>query len=254
MLELKRYLWGIMILNFLVAAQLINAQDGTNTDSPQQNIIPEDLTALDVISKYVDTTGGKQNYLNVQDRTTMMTGTMMNREFSVKIQQKAPDKLRQEVHAGSAKQTVIFDGTNGVTILGNNSTPLEGNELNRIKIEAQMNFLLDPTAYGITLKLDGVEEIDSVQCYKISMVSDSSSTWIQYYGINSGLKIKEVRDVDIPQGKFKQETFYDDYREVDGIKYPLKIKQTIGTQSAEINVDSIKVNTGLDDKLFEISE
>lgn len=255
MLEPKKYRLGIMLFTLVVAAQLINAQDSTNSESMQEEkIIPEDLTALDVISKYVEATGGKDNYLHVQDRTTMMAGKMMNHEFIVKIQQKTPDKLRQEVHAGPAKQTFIFDGTKGVMIMGNNSTPLEGNELNRISIEAQMNFLLDPAACGITLKLDDVEEIDSTKCYKISIESDSSSTWVQYYDVNSGLKMKEIRDVDMPQGKFEQETYYDDYREVDGIKYPFKIKQTIGTQSVEMNVDSIKVNTGLDDKLFEISE
>ena len=254
MLVLKKYQLGIILFTFLVTVQLIDAQDSSNTELPQKTIIPEDLTALDVISIYVEASGGKDNYINVHDRTTMMTGKMMNREFSVQIQQKAPDKLRQEVHAGPAKQTFIFDGTKGVMKIGDNSTPLEGNELNRTKIEAQMNFLLDPPAYGVKMEFDGVEEIDSTKCYKISMMIDSSTTWIQYYDVNSGLKTKELRDVEMPQGKYKQETYYDDYRDVDGIKYPFKIKQIIGTQSVEMRVDSIKVNTGLNDKLFEISE
>lgn len=248
----KKIKIGWILLSIIFALPFINAQDTTNTK--QENSIPEGLTALDVINRYVEATGGTENYLDVKDRTTIIKGKMMSREFSVTIQQKAPDKLRQEIQAGPATQTFIFDGTKAVMIMGDNITPISGNELDQTKIEAQMNFLLDPEAYRVTPELIGTEMIDSVQCYKISMTSDTSTTWLQYYDVDSGLKVKEIRDVATTQGKLKQESVYSDYKEANGILYPFKIKQTMGMQTAEMNVVSIEVNTGFEDKVFEIEE
>jgi len=252
MTGLRKYTIAVMMFLFLVLPQLVFAQDTTNTKPG--NTIPEGLTALDVINKYVDVTGGRENYLKVIDRTTIMTGEMMNRKFTVTVQQKAPDKLRQEIQVGPATQIFIFDGTNAVMLMGEIITPVKGNELEKTRIEAQTNFLLDPESFGVTPQLLGMEMIDSVECFKISMTNDTSATWIQYYDVNSGLKIKELRNIEAQQSKFIQESYYDDYSDVDGLKYPFRIKQSMGLQTAEMKVISISINTGLDDKLFEIPE
>ena len=249
---LKEYTIAVIMFLFFVLPQSVFAQDTTNTKPG--NTIPEGLTALDVINKYVDVTGGKKNYLKVIDRTTIMTGEMMSRKFTVTVQQKAPDKLRQEIQVGPATQIFIFDGTKAVMIMGENTTPISGAELEQTRIEAQMNFLLDPEAYKVTPELLGIEMIDSLECYKVSIANDTNKTWLQYYDVDSGLKIKEIKDVQSPQGNFNQESVYNDYKEIEGIKYPFKIKQTVGMQTAEMNVVSIEVNTGLEDKLFEIEE
>ena len=248
----KKIVTGLILLSSFIPLIPINAQDSTNTN--QINTIPEGLTALDVINKYVNATGGKENYLSVKDRTTIMTGKMMNRDFTVTIHQKAPDKLRQVIHSGQATQTFIFNGTKAVMIMGDNTTPIRDKELSQTKIEARMNFLLDPETYGVTPKLVGIETVDSTICYEISMTTDSSLIWDQFYDTNTGLKIKEIRDIETSQGKFKEESTYSDYKNVKGVKYPFKIRQTIGRQTAEMKVDSITVNTGLDNKLFEIAE
>ena len=51
-----------------------------------------------------------------------------------------------------------------------------------------------------------------------------------------------------------QETFYSDYKEVDGLKFPFKIIQSFGMQTIEMNVSSVKLNEGLKDSIFEIPE
>jgi outer membrane lipoprotein-sorting protein len=39
---------------------------------------------------------------------------------------------------------------------------------------------------------------------------------------------------------------------VEGVKYPFVIKQSIGPQTIEFQVDSIKINTGIPDTKFEL--
>jgi len=46
-------------------------------------------------------------------------------------------------------------------------------------------------------------------------------------------------------------TTLSDYREVQGIKFPFSIAQTVGPQSFEFIVSEIKVNEGVSDADFE---
>ena len=68
------------------------------------------------------------------------------------------------------------------------------------------------------------------------------------------LKVKDSKQVTVPQGTFTRETEYSDYRNVDGVMYPFKLKQSIGQQVLDFSVSSIKVNTGLKDDKFEIKK
>jgi len=213
-----------------------------------------DLTADDVINKYFEAIGGRIKIKSVKDRTTTMSGKTMGQSLSITIQQKTPNKLKQEINTGTIKQTIIYNGKQGIMKMGEEQSVLAGNELEKLKLEAQMNFLLDPESFGVEPELIGVEIIDSAQCYNISMNREDSTKWNQFYEVESGLKIKEIKSVETLQGLFDQESLFSDYREVDGLKYPFKIKQSLGTQTIELNIEKIETNTGLQDVLFEIPE
>jgi outer membrane lipoprotein-sorting protein len=70
--------------------------------------------------------------------------------------------------------------------------------------------------------------------------------------MQNDLKFKETKEIQTKQGLFEQETYYSDYREVSGLKFPFTIKQYFGLQEIELTVTSIEINTGLDDSVFEL--
>jgi len=213
-----------------------------------------ELTAEDVIERYLEAIGGRLQIKSIVDRTTTMSGKTMGQTLGIIVKQKTPSMLRQEINVGAVTQTIIFNGIRGVMIMGEEQSVLEGNELDKLKLEAQMNFLLNPELYGVQPELIGIEMIDSVQCYNISMNMKDSTNWNQFYEVKTGLKIKEIKSVEAPQGFFEQESFFSDYREVEKLKFPFKITQTLGAQTIELNIDMIEINTGLQDVLFEIPE
>ncbi len=249
-----------VIFSFLlISSWQVNAQDSLKTQSgnlteEQQVPIPEGLTAADVLNNYIEAIGGRDAFNNIKDRTAVMRGEMMGQSFSIVIKQNAPDKLKQIVRSGEMKQTIIYNGKNAIQITGKNKKELTGNQLAALKYEAQMNFILNPEAFGVTPILKGIVKIDSIDCYKVEMKPDTGSSWTQYYDINSGLRIKEVKNVETAQGTFQQETTFSNYKEVDGIKFPFSIKQSFGMQTIQLNVSSLKINKGIDDKVFEIPE
>ena len=53
-----------------------------------------------------------------------------------------------------------------------------------------------------------------------------------------------------PGGTIVQSSKYEDYRVVDGIMFPYRIVIHMGPQTITATVESIAVNSGLDDSLF----
>jgi len=65
--------------------------------------------------------------------------------------------------------------------------------------------------------------------------------------VADGLKYREVSST--PQGNMV--TNIKTYEEVEGYKFPKTISQSVGPQTFDVAIDSIEINTGLGDELFE---
>ena len=207
-----------------------------------------------VMEKYLDAIGGRDALAKVEDRTTIMRGTALGQALTIIVKQKAPNKMRQEVKAGGMDQTIIFDGEKGVMKAATKNVDVTGKELEQLKIEATMELLLDIEGNGVKLDFEGTEKINGKDAHKIKMTLPSGIRWFNYFDAESGLKIKEQKEMQTQMGLIEQVVTYDNYTEVEGIKYPFKITQSFGPQSVEMTVSSVKVNKGLADDIFKIAE
>ena len=214
--------------------------------------IPKGLTGEKVIDNYINALGGKINLDKVKDRTTIMTGNVRGREITMTIYQKAPDKMKQDILAGPYNQDVYFDGVNGIMKVADKTLEVKGAELEKLKYESTLDLLTHIDSLGIKLKLEGTANVAGKNAYKVAMIFPSGTKWIQYYAADTWLKIKESKNISVPQGTFTEETYMGDYHEVDGVKYPFSLKQSIGSQQLNFTVSSIKINTGLSDSIFVI--
>jgi hypothetical protein len=208
--------------------------------------------AKEILQKYFSAIGGEEQIRNVTDRVTDMKGMVQGIETEILFYQKFPNKLCQRIIVGEVEQKIIFDGSKGIKLTGEVSQEVTGNELVKLSYDAIMNLILDPESYNINLQYKGIEEINGRNTYKILLTLPNGAEWIQHYDMESGLKARDSKDIFAPQGKYQQITEFDDYRNVDGILYPFKIKQYLGSQVLEFTVESIKVNTGLSDEIFTI--
>lgn len=237
----------LLCILFLFSSSLfINvAQDSVATEAVDPNM---------VLAKYLEAIGGKDALAKVEDKSTIMRGTAMGQSITLTIKQKAPNKLRQEVKAGGMEQIIIFDGEKAVMKVMDQKIEVKDKELEALKLEAQMDFLLSPQSFGITLSYEGKETVNGKDAYKIKMTLPSGLRWFTYFDVESGLKVKDQREIQTQMGLSEQTVIYDDYREVEGVKYPYKITQSFGGQSVDVTVSSIKVNRGMSDDIFVIAE
>lgn len=226
----------------------------TQTTFAQDSLEVSKQKAKEVIEKYLTAIGGKEAIKNTQDRTTIMRGTAMGQNITIIAKQKAPNKMRQEIKAGGMDQVIIFDGEKGVMNVMNQKIEVKDKELEALKIEASMDFMLDPESFGIKIFYEGTEKLDGKDVNKIKMIMPSGLRSFSYFDSELGLKLKEQKEMQTQMGLGEQTLVYEDYREIEGVKYPHKIIQSFGGQSIEVTVSSIKVNKGLADDLFVISE
>lgn len=232
---------------FILASITLFSQEQTSTETD-----PVNITAQGVINKYIYAIGGIDKFKSVMDRTTEMTGTAMNQPISIIVKQKYPDKLFQELKAGEVTQLLYYSNGKGTMVIGTEKTEIDKKELERLMMDATMQLLLNPESFGVKTEFLGIECVDSVDCYAIKLTLPSGIRWFQFYSMETDLKFKETKEIQTKQGLFEQETYFSDYRDVDGLKFPFTIKQHIGLQEIELTVTSIEINTGLDDSVFEM--
>lgn len=230
------------------AADTSAATDSLFSDSA--NVYAE-MRASFVLSDYIEALGGREKLESVEDRTTNITGTVQGFEIKMIVYQKVPSFLRQDVEASGLEQTIIYDGEKGVIITGEESREIFSEELARLKYDASLRFLLDPDAVGVKMELIDSTIINNAFTYKIRSTG-GDLVWFTYYDTKSKLKILEEKEITTSSGKFKQEIWFTDYKEVNGLKYPFSIRQKLGPQEINLTVTSIKINQELEDKLFEI--
>ncbi|MCX7611872.1 MAG: hypothetical protein N2043_09830, partial [Ignavibacterium sp.] len=170
------------------------------------------------------------------------------------IKQKAPNKFRQEIKVAGMDQVLIYDGEKAVMKIGDQQMDVPEEQLDQLKVEAAMELLLNPEEYGVTFSYEGEEMVDNKKCDVLKMQTESGVNSKIYFDKESGLKVLEKKSTVTPMGSMEQTIEFSDYKEVAGVKYPHKLKQSFGPQSVEVTVSSIKVNTNLSDDIFKISE
>lgn len=206
---------------------------------------PAGTTAEDVINGYINAIGGAKVLGKVKDVAMNATTTMQGMTIGFDIYRKAPDKYMMKIGAGDMVfQQITFNGTEGsmYSPMGGENKKMEGEELENMKLEAQMFPELNYAQNGVKLQLEGIEALESGDAFKVIVTNPTGKQSTRYFDTKTNLLVKEISEEGTAE--------LSDYREVNKIKFPFKIKQSMGPQTIDLNVLSIKVNSKLSDDLF----
>jgi len=224
---------------------------GINLSFSQTNKV-DSISAKEIIKKYINAIGGRDGLLKVKDMTTKLQGTISGVDVNMTVYQKSPDKILKIINAGAVKQVILYDGSNAVMQIGETKITLSDQALEGLKYETLPNFLLNLDELNIKAEILSNEIIEGRDTYKIKLILPSGEYWTYFFDAKTFLKVKSLKTIYSPQGSFTQSTYFSDYRLINGVKYPFIIKQTIGIQSLDFKVVSIKVNSGIKDEVFKI--
>src|ERR1035438_1454909 len=211
----------------------------------------DSLSAYQIIQKYIEVIGGREKLSKIEDRLTEMKGNVQKVDVQMTIYQKQPDKFKQIIHAGEVEQTILFSDDKGYLKINDQVKEILGGELAKLKNESTLNLLLNLDTNVIHISCLGIDTIENRLAYKI-LLKNSSLNWIHYYDISTGFKIMDEKPVTAVQRTYLQKTYYSDFRPVDGIYFPFKIRQKLGQQEMEFDVTNIKINSGINDSEFRL--
>lgn len=214
------------------------------TKKPEYEIeMPADMDASKVMQAYIDAIGGKDaldkvNSVYMTAEAELQPGMMMN----LAMKKTTKKQSMQEVTAmGQSVMKSVLDGEGGYVVMQGQRKDMTDDEVKEAVVESspfpEVNYLNG----GVTL--EKIEMVDGEKAYKIK-VDDKTTI---YYSVNTGLKIKQVETS--PAGS--QSTFYTDYQEVAGIKFPFTIGQTMGPRRFDFKIKEVKVNEGVSDADFD---
>ena len=92
--------------------------------------------------------------------------------------------------------------------------------------------------------MKGIETIKDGDAYAIE-----SGKVTYYFDVKSGYKVAEAVEMEQMGQKMKQTTYYEDYKEVKGLKFPYKTTLNVGME-IEFITSEVKINEGVTDADF----
>ena len=212
-----------------------------------------EIDVQQIIENYLQALGGRDRLEEIKDITQVMKASMQGLELQITSIRKAPNMSFESVTAGEMElQKMLFNGTSGVEVVQGQSKPLDEKKIQESMVESRIVPEISYEDLGVKLTLTGLEKVGEEDTYAVEIEQPSGKTSYAYFSKESGLKLKESTTMETPQGSFTQSVEYQDYQEIDGVKFPHKAKIGMGPQVMEAEVVNIELNTGVSDDVFKV--
>ncbi len=219
---------------------------GSKADKPVvKKDIPAGVTAQSVVKSYIDAIGGEKALKAVKTVLVTAKGTIQGRSLDMvsKFSNKGMSTSDISMGGMSMMKQVIGDKSGYQTVQGQKKA-IEGDELVKEKKDAvpfvELSFLTDKT-----ILLSGIESLNGQDAYAVQV-----GTTKYFYDVKSGLRVATENESGEGAQKRKVMTYYADYVEVKGVKFPYKTTMDVGMPLEFITQD-VKINEGVTDKDFE---
>jgi hypothetical protein len=155
---------------------------------------------------------------------------------TVEVLEKAPDKFVALVNVdGLGVIRRGFTGEYGylqIPLFG--FRKVEGAELSELKLEARWAWADDLRRLYPSMSLKGREEVGGAEAHVVEATTPSGARTTLYFDARTGLLVR------------RDKTYFEDFREVDGVKLPFRVRDDF----AVITYSEVKHNTAVEDARF----
>lgn len=218
----------------------------TNMAEPERQIAMDtEITAEQVIENYVTAIGGESKAKAIKTSKMESVAEIQGMKLNfIAVYDESKGAFAQKVMmmGNVASNTVIKNGKGSVSAMG------QSNELTDEQYEAaKMSMYIFPELHyeelGYTMVLEGIKDVEGENAYKVIISNPTGSKQINYYSVESGLKIKT-------ESAEAGDMFFSGYEEVDGIKYPMMmlLKSPIIPMPLETKVEKIEFNVAISEE------
>jgi len=216
-------------------------------------------TADEIIQKYSAAMGGLEAFNKVT--SAKMSGNMLSPGSVLLLTTQLVNNkaMRTDIEIAGKKIITVYNNGKGWKINpytgAETATPISGQELIDAKAQASLaNHLMDYKSRGHKVEFTGKENVEAVQCYKITLINkeDNKSTVYFISEIDNLLK-KSVSKAFLQGQEAEVQVFYTDFKEINGLKFPMtRTYKTGGQVFREIKYDKIELNIPIDENIFKM--
>lgn len=218
---------------------------GNPTEKPEvKKPVPAGVTVQTVLNDYIKAIGGEKAVKNVKTLAVLSSGTVQGTPLELVVKT-APKKLGVEMKAmGMVMMKQVVNEKEAYAIQQGQRKDFTGEELKEKQADAatfkELALLTDKD-----VTLTGIENINGADAYAIK---NGKSTL--YYDVKTGFKVAEAKELEQGGQKMTQTTYYQDYKDVKGLKFPYKTIMNVGIE-IELITSEVKINEGVTDADFK---
>jgi hypothetical protein len=209
----------------------------------------------EVLGRYVEALGGSAALAKQTARSAFGEWENVTRgvRFPIEVHAKAPDRWVELLDAGE-NEGVTGRGYDGTTGWSSNVTEtglrrIDGAELEARRREAVFDRPLRLRELYPDLALRGIETLDGREHAVVVATPRAGLPETWYFDVASGLLVRRDLVLDGALGPWPVSERYLDYREVDGVRLPFRIRAEAKV-TTEIRFREIRHGTAPDDALF----
>jgi outer membrane lipoprotein-sorting protein len=205
-----------------------------------------------ILAKYVQATGGVAAHQKLTSRVEKgeWENTTRGVRCSIEIYSKAPNQRVELLDAPENRGPTGrgYDGTNGwsMNMTETGLRQLEGAELATMRRESDFYRTIKLGRLYARLSAIGLEQVNGREVHVLEAIPENGNPEKLYFDAQTGLLIRR----DMVYGKTRVQHYFDDYREVDGVKLPFVIRSE-GPVRLITRLNSIKHDVPIDDTKFK---
>lgn len=211
-------------------------------------------TVDEVLNKYVEAAGGAAAISAVKSRVVKGTVDVVgvSRGGAFEIYSVAPDKAMMVMPSGSIGDLKIgYNGRVGWSQLGKTVRILKGVELATLKEDCDFYGVLRIKEYYPKVSLAGKSKIGYREVYVIEMSKGTGPVDRLFVDPQTYLPVRLNTTRVVNGYSVPIEVYFDDWREVNGLKIPFTMSQTMSRLTMTFNIKEVHDNVPIDGKIFE---
>ena len=207
-------------------------------------------SAEKIVDNYLKAIGGKKSVSALKDATYDWVIHVENNPYgTARLQRKAPASERWELTFGNG-QIVSATNTRSAWELGLNQTlrTLTGPISASAKLRATLDSsrLVNFKKSNVLARVVSVGDLGSEPAYIVEFSTRSGARFQYYFSVKTALLTKITSDI-----RFTK-VLFDDYRPEHGILEPHRVRTNLGgTGELTLVLQSVKYDTGIDDRVFD---
>ncbi|MFT6637995.1 MAG: putative Zn-dependent peptidase [Flavobacterium sp.] len=219
---------------------------GNPTQKPEvKKEIPAGVTAQSVIKKHIDAIGGEKALKGIKTIVIYSNGEVQGTPLELTVKTSSANKLAVEMKAmGMTMMKQVVNEKEAYMVQQGQRTDITGDDLKEMQ-DAAGTFKELKLLTNKEVALSGIEVINGKDAYAIK---NGKTTY--FYDVASGLKVAEAREMEQMGQKMTQTSYFEDYKDVKGIKFPYITKMNVGVE-LEFITSEVKINEGVTDADFK---